>query len=219
MARTQRTRRQLDLLDRLVDLMAAEGFARFTLDDLALRMRCSKTTLLRAGRQQAGARRRGGQAVLPRPRSTASRSGSRPATTRRARVAAYLSAVADQLQPLSRAFMDDLTGAARGGGRLPAEHRGRGRPDPRAGRRRGPRPVRSGRCTPRSWGRWSPRRCSRSSAASCSSASSSPTARPTPSCSPGHRAPRPLSPLAPMSGGYVARTTPKRLTAGGGGSG
>ena len=45
MARTQRTRRQLDLLDRLVDLMAAEGFARFTLDDLALRMRCSKTTL------------------------------------------------------------------------------------------------------------------------------------------------------------------------------
>ena len=45
MARAQRTRRQLDLLDRLVALMAGEGFAGFTLDDIALRMHCSKTTL------------------------------------------------------------------------------------------------------------------------------------------------------------------------------
>ena len=45
MARAQRTRRQLDLLDRLVALMAAEGFAGFTLDEIALRMHCSKTTL------------------------------------------------------------------------------------------------------------------------------------------------------------------------------
>ncbi|HEY0775855.1 MAG TPA: helix-turn-helix domain-containing protein, partial [Nocardioidaceae bacterium] len=45
MARRGRTARQVDLLDRLVALMAAEGFSQFTLDDLAERLRCSKTTL------------------------------------------------------------------------------------------------------------------------------------------------------------------------------
>src|SRR3546814_13441866 len=41
----RRTARQADLLARLVELLAAEGFAEFTLDDLAARLRCSKTTL------------------------------------------------------------------------------------------------------------------------------------------------------------------------------
>lgn len=39
------TRRQAELLDQLVELFLAEGFARFTLDELAERLRCSKTTL------------------------------------------------------------------------------------------------------------------------------------------------------------------------------
>src|SRR6476469_6911568 len=39
------TTRQVDLLDRLTDLVVAEGFAHLTLDDLAARLRCSKTTL------------------------------------------------------------------------------------------------------------------------------------------------------------------------------
>src|SRR3954464_13190320 len=39
------TRRQAQLLDHLEELFLAEGFARFTLEDLALRLRCSKSTL------------------------------------------------------------------------------------------------------------------------------------------------------------------------------
>src|SRR3954470_11637208 len=39
------TRRQAELLDQLEGLFLAEGFARFTLDDLAVRLRCSKSTL------------------------------------------------------------------------------------------------------------------------------------------------------------------------------
>ena len=39
------TRRQAELLDQLEELFLAEGFARFTLEDLALRLRCSKSTL------------------------------------------------------------------------------------------------------------------------------------------------------------------------------
>ena len=42
---TAMTRRQAELLDQLESLFLAEGFARFTLDDLAVRLRCSKSTL------------------------------------------------------------------------------------------------------------------------------------------------------------------------------
>jgi AcrR family transcriptional regulator len=108
MARTQRTRRQLDLLDRLVDLMAAEGFARFTVDDLALRMRCSKTTLYALADSKQGLVV---EVVKQYFRTAVDRVEERVAARDEPaeRVAAYLSAVADQLQPLSRAFMDDLT--------------------------------------------------------------------------------------------------------------
>src|ERR687894_1921125 len=41
----QLTRRQAELLDQLEELFLAEGFARFTLDDLAVRLHCSKSTL------------------------------------------------------------------------------------------------------------------------------------------------------------------------------
>ncbi len=43
--RGRRTRRQAELLDRLLSLFLDEGFSRFTLDDLAAELRCSKTTL------------------------------------------------------------------------------------------------------------------------------------------------------------------------------
>ena len=39
------TRRQTELLDQLEALFLAEGFAGFTLDDLAGRLHCSKSTL------------------------------------------------------------------------------------------------------------------------------------------------------------------------------
>lgn len=111
MVRTTRTRRQLDLLDRLVALMAAEGFAAFTLDELALRMRCSKTTLyaLADSKQDLVV-----EVVKQYFRTAVDAVEGRVAgeTDPAARVSAYLSAVADQLRPLSRAFMDDLTGFA-----------------------------------------------------------------------------------------------------------
>lgn len=108
---TRRTARQLDLLDRLVALMAAEGFARFTLDDLALRLRCSKTTLyaLAPTKQQLVVEvvkqyfRAAVPAVEARVEAVADPAG---------RVEAYLHAVADYLQPLSRTFMEDLSGFA-----------------------------------------------------------------------------------------------------------
>jgi AcrR family transcriptional regulator len=108
MARTRRTPRQRDLLDRLVALMAAEGFAAFTLDELAQRMHCSKTTLyaLADSKQELVVEvvkqyfRAAEEAVEARVAEEADPS---------ARVVAYLTAVADQLKPLSRAFMDDLT--------------------------------------------------------------------------------------------------------------
>jgi AcrR family transcriptional regulator len=43
-AETGLTRRQAELLDQLEGLFLAEGFTRFTLDDLALRLHCSKST-------------------------------------------------------------------------------------------------------------------------------------------------------------------------------
>ena len=39
------TTRQAQLLDQLEELFLAEGFAGFTLEDLAVRLHCSKTTL------------------------------------------------------------------------------------------------------------------------------------------------------------------------------
>jgi AcrR family transcriptional regulator len=107
MARTRRTARQLDLLDRLVALMAAEGFAHLTLDEVAQRMHCSKTTLY----QLADSKQELVVEVVKRYFRTAEETvEGRVATESDAarRVVAYLSAVADQLQPLSRRFMDDL---------------------------------------------------------------------------------------------------------------
>jgi len=48
------TRRQAELLDQLEGLFLTEGFSRFTLEDLALRLRCSKSTLyaLAASKEQ-----------------------------------------------------------------------------------------------------------------------------------------------------------------------
>ncbi len=107
----RRTARQVDLLHRLVDLMAAEGFARFTLDDLAERLRCSKTTLyaLASSKQELVV-----EVVKQYFRDAAAEVEARVAaeTEPAARVEVYLAAVADRLKPLSRAFMDDLSAFA-----------------------------------------------------------------------------------------------------------
>jgi AcrR family transcriptional regulator len=111
MTTRRRTSRQVELLDRLVGLMAAEGFSRFTLDDLAERLRCSKTTLyaLAPTKQELVVEvvkqyfRAAVPAVEARVEAVDDPAG---------RVEAYLGAVADYLKPLSRTFMDDLSSYA-----------------------------------------------------------------------------------------------------------
>jgi AcrR family transcriptional regulator len=101
------TRRQAELLDQLEALFLAEGFARFTLDDLALRLRCSKSTLyaLAESKEQLALRvvrhffRKAAAAVEAQTSTEAD-----PVL----RVAAYLSAVAAALGPAGPAFHRDL---------------------------------------------------------------------------------------------------------------
>jgi AcrR family transcriptional regulator len=101
------TRRQSQLLDQLEALFLAEGFARFTLDDLAARLHCSKTTLyaLAGSKEQLALRvvrhffRKATEAVEARTGEEAD-----PGL----RVVAYLDAVARALAPAGAAFHRDL---------------------------------------------------------------------------------------------------------------
>jgi AcrR family transcriptional regulator len=101
------TRRQAELLDQLEALFLAEGFARFTLDELAVRLRCSKSTLyaLAESKERLAVRvvkhffRKATDAVEAQTVTEAD-----PAL----RVTAYLSAVARALAPAGPAFHRDL---------------------------------------------------------------------------------------------------------------
>src|SRR6478752_7206322 len=107
------TRRQAELLDQLEALFLADGFARFTLDDLALRLRCSKSTLytLAQSKEQLAQRvikhffRKATDAVEART-VTVEDPGLR--------VTAYLTAVAAALAPAGEAFHRDLDSFAPG---------------------------------------------------------------------------------------------------------
>jgi AcrR family transcriptional regulator len=106
-AETALTRRQAELLDQLEELFLAEGFVRFTLEDLALRLHCSKSTLytLAGSKEQLALRvirhffRKATDAVEAQTVTEAD-----PAL----RVTAYLSAVARALAPAGAAFRRDL---------------------------------------------------------------------------------------------------------------
>ncbi len=101
------TRRQAELLDQLEELFLREGFARFTLEDLAVRLRCSKSTLyaLADSKEQLASRvirhffRKATAAV------EAQTAGEEDPALR---VTAYLDAVARALAPASPAFYRDL---------------------------------------------------------------------------------------------------------------
>jgi AcrR family transcriptional regulator len=111
MSIARRTARQVDLLDRLVALMAAEGFSHLTLDDLAERLRCSKTTLyaLAPTKQELVVEvvKQYFRAAVP---AVEARVAAAPDPARR--VVAYLDAVGEYLRPLSHAFLDDLSSFA-----------------------------------------------------------------------------------------------------------
>jgi AcrR family transcriptional regulator len=103
----RRTRRQSELLDRLLSLFLEQGFSRFTLDDLAAELRCSKTTLyaLAPSKEQLAVEvvKHYFKNATAQVEATVARQ-----TRHDRRIAAYLNAVADALRPASRTFLDDV---------------------------------------------------------------------------------------------------------------
>lgn len=101
------TARRAELFDALVRLFLAEGFAHLTLDEIASRLRCSKSTLYTL----AGSKDDLVQAVTVHFfRSATAEVEAAVAAVRgtRARLTAYLTAVGAALAPASEQFMDDL---------------------------------------------------------------------------------------------------------------
>ncbi|MBI3224087.1 MAG: TetR/AcrR family transcriptional regulator [Mycolicibacterium cosmeticum] len=103
------TRRQTALFDDLLTLFLAEGFSHLTLDEIAARLHCSKSTLytLASGKDELVRRvtvhffKRATTAV-----ETALKE------TRRERISAYLTAVGEELAVASDVFMTDLNAFA-----------------------------------------------------------------------------------------------------------
>lgn len=109
MARSRRTARQEDLLTRLVALVAAEGFEGFTLDMLAARLNCSKTTLYALADSKHELVVEAVKHFFLTATDGVEASAARiddPVVW----IEAYLAAIGEHLRPLSRAFMDDLAG-------------------------------------------------------------------------------------------------------------
>jgi AcrR family transcriptional regulator len=101
------TRRQAELLDQLEALFLAEGFARFTLEDLAVGLHCSKSTLYAL----AGSKEQLAQRVIKHFFRKATDAVEASTVTVRdpgLRVTAYLAAVAAALAPAGPAFHRDL---------------------------------------------------------------------------------------------------------------
>jgi AcrR family transcriptional regulator len=105
------TRRRTRLFDELLALFLAEGFSHLTLDEIASRLHCSKSTLytLATGKDELVRRvtvhffKRATHAVDARLTKT---------ENIRERVAAYLTAVGDELAIASDVFMTDLNAFA-----------------------------------------------------------------------------------------------------------
>jgi AcrR family transcriptional regulator len=90
-----------------VELLLAEGFAHFTLDDLAARLHCSKRTLYGL----AGSKEQLVRAVVVhffRGATDRVEKALAEQTTPSDRLAAYLRTVAEVLAPASSAFFDDV---------------------------------------------------------------------------------------------------------------
>jgi len=101
------TARQVDLLDRLTDLLLANGFAHLTLDQIAAELRCSKTTLyaLASSKDQLSVR------VVNNFFRRATGMVEARVAVRRApgrRIEAYLDGIAEALGPASRQFIADV---------------------------------------------------------------------------------------------------------------
>ncbi|WP_040798160.1 TetR/AcrR family transcriptional regulator [Nocardia higoensis] len=105
------TARRTELFDALVALFLAEGFAHLTLDAIAARLKCSKSTLytLAGSKEQlvTAASVHFFKGATERVEATVAAT-----TGPRERIAAYLTAVGDALSEASERFMADLDGFA-----------------------------------------------------------------------------------------------------------
>ena len=100
------TARRTELFDGLVELFLAEGFAHLTLDAIAARLQCSKSTLytLAGSKEQlvTSATRHFFKGATEQVEAKVAAAGSRD------RIAAYLTAVGEALAAASEKFMNDL---------------------------------------------------------------------------------------------------------------
>ncbi|GGP34471.1 TetR/AcrR family transcriptional regulator [Saccharothrix coeruleofusca] len=111
LARRPPTPRQAELLGRLEALVLAEGFARFTLDDLAARLHCSKSTLyaLAASKEQLAVRVVGHYFKGASERIERRIEGVADV---RARIGTYLAGAAEELRRASATFIEDVAAFA-----------------------------------------------------------------------------------------------------------
>ncbi|WP_349269709.1 TetR family transcriptional regulator [Mycolicibacterium parafortuitum] len=101
------TARQTELFDAVVALFLADGFAHLTLDEIAARLRCSKSTLyaLAPSKEQLV---QAATVHFFRTATDAVESRVNAMSGARDRIAAYLAAVGAALDPASDQFMADL---------------------------------------------------------------------------------------------------------------
>jgi AcrR family transcriptional regulator len=105
----RRSARQTEVFERLIDLTLERGFASYTLEQAAIVLRCSKSTIYAL----AGTREQLIRAVVVAFfRRAAEHVEQRVAaeSDRVRRIEVYLLAVADELRPASAEFMDDVAG-------------------------------------------------------------------------------------------------------------
>ena len=106
-----RSARQIEVFERLLDLSLERGFAAYTLEQAAVALRCSKSTIyaLAATREQLIR-----QVTVAFFRRAAEHVEARVAAESDPvrRIEVYLLAVADELRPASAEFMDDVAGFA-----------------------------------------------------------------------------------------------------------
>ncbi|SFA53871.1 transcriptional regulator, TetR family [Rhodococcoides kroppenstedtii] len=107
------TARRAELFDAVVALFLADGFAHFTLDEIAGRLHCSKSTLYTLAPSKdelvvAAVRHffRAATDAVDAADRAASDAGGERVTARR--LAAYLGAVGEALAPASESFVSDL---------------------------------------------------------------------------------------------------------------
>lgn len=103
------TRRRMQLFDDLVDLFLVEGFAHFTLDDIASRLRCSKSTLYTLAGSKEQLVRAATVHFFRRATDDVERQIA-GVDSARAQLTTYLSAVGSALESVSDTFMADLDG-------------------------------------------------------------------------------------------------------------